>query len=480
MAWSPAGASEVGRGLYFLDGEGEVYSWEGGAGPLHHHLLPWGPIDDLVPLPNGRQLLALTQAPASSRRRSREGLAVILEDAGTQLHPVREVRFEGRCLRAAVTEDGHRAYLLAHPSPASDAGDSIAGRAWVHEIDLDNAVILSSTILTEPALSVAVGRGGRRIFVGLRDRILTYQTSPLTPSWYFRSPGPNLGLYRPGEGDTLYAVRGREVALFDPAVIEGRSVEARQKLTDDATSVLALADQAAAMLFAAGGPLAAAYGGTPRISFLDPRTGVTATASLTRFEGTAGMIRPLAFAADASTLQVAIFPDAIVGSLPLPAALRTVPVPFAPTTMTPASPAATSPAEATSPTPAPARDLSPEKAMTPTPAPAPSPTSTLPPDGPIAPIRVIAPQVLQGLVTGDRETLDAIAIYGPDSLIMERARVRPGPDGTWQIPLPPPGTYRVLLIGSGSRSLRITPAYRTVVVTPGVGIGGIDFKMQIR
>src|SRR5882724_11162503 len=135
MAWSPAGASEAGRGLYVLDGEGEVYSWEGGAGPLHHHPLPWGPIDDLVPLPDGRQFLVLTQAPTSSRRRAQEGLAVILEDAGTQLRPVRQVGFEGRGLRAVVTEDGHRAYLLARPSPANDAGDSIAGRAWVHEID---------------------------------------------------------------------------------------------------------------------------------------------------------------------------------------------------------------------------------------------------------------------------------------------------------------------------------------------------------
>ena len=86
--------------------------------------------------------------------------------------------------------------------------------------------------------------------------------------------------------------------------------------------------------------------------------------------------------------------------------------------------------------------------------------------------------MFRGRVTGERQRVTAILIYGPNSIIREQARVAPGADRAWWGPLPPAGSYRVVPIGEGSRPLRTRPNFRTVVVKPGEAREGIDFVVE--
>ena len=70
--------------------------------------------------------------------------------------------------------------------------------------------------------------------------------------------------------------------------------------------------------------------------------------------------------------------------------------------------------------------------------------------------------MLRGRLAGNRERVAAIVMYGPDDIVREQARVAPDPDGAWEMPLPPPGTYRIVPVAatfaSLSTSFSATPA----------------------
>ena len=74
------------------------------------------------------------------------------------------------------------------------------------------------------------------------------------------------------------------------------------------------------------------------------------------------------------------------------------------------------------------------------------------------------------------ELVVAVVVYGPDSIIRESARVVPESDGSWSVPLPPPGVYRVVPVGQGARALRSEPHFQTVQVTDEAR-GGLDFRI---
>ena len=69
-----------------------------------------------------------------------------------------------------------------------------------------------------------------------------------------------------------------------------------------------------------------------------------------------------------------------------------------------------------------------------------------------------------------------VVFYGPNSILKEKARVVPQADGSFSLPLPPPGKYRILLTGTGGAQLSYSPAYYQIEVGD-IGVTGIDFKV---
>jgi len=127
------------------------------------------------------------------------------------------------------------------------------------------------------------------------------------------------------------------------------------------------------------------------------------------------------------------------------------------------------------PTPVPVAEPTPSPAPSPEPAPSPTPVSS-PMTTPIPAPTAETIAVLAGRLTGRVEAVRAIVIYGPGSIIREQARVLPASDGAWKTPLPPPGTYRVVPVGEGSRPLRCEPHFHTVEVK-GEARTDLDFKI---
>jgi hypothetical protein len=81
-------------------------------------------------------------------------------------------------------------------------------------------------------------------------------------------------------------------------------------------------------------------------------------------------------------------------------------------------------------------------------------------------------------VTGNLEGVKTIVLYGPDNILKEATRVAVQPDGTWTLPLPAPGHYRVVAISDGSTPIPVVPSFRTVNVRAGIAESGIDFEVR--
>ncbi len=434
-----------------LGPDGVLYWWRAGQAALEAiNLADPLRVNDLAPIGGGDRLLALGNAPdtAGKGRRGKEGLAVLLaveEDRPPVV--ISEVPFEGEGFRTAVAPDGRRAYVLAvFPGP----GGSIAGgRSWIHAIDLEGGMATATAALDRPPNAIAIDREGRRVYVSLLGRILTFTTSPLAGSWHYRSPGVNRGLFfRPG-GDLLCAVRGREVALFDRRLIEARSGDERRGRDDDATAVIALPIDAFEIVFSEDGRLAAAFGRGGRIAFVDLEARRVLDAPdppATLAQAT--VVRPIRFPSGPTDLLLAAFPSRTLVSVPHPQPAAPAPTPAAATVAMPA--------------PAPAAPPAPAEAVVAEEAPA------APIPGPV--------DVLAGRIMGERGLVETVVLYGPDSIVRERARVTPSGDGAWEIPLPPAGTYRIVPMGAGARPVRSSPNFHTVKVA-GEGRRDLDFKI---
>ncbi|HEU4402640.1 MAG TPA: hypothetical protein VFT43_11095, partial [Candidatus Polarisedimenticolia bacterium] len=433
------------------------------------------------------------------------GEAVLLDAATTSPTPIRSVPFEGRGFKGVATADGRRAYLLSYHSGKGKARET-AG-AWIHEIDLVAGKEGASAALARLPNGLAVDPAGRRLFVSFQDEILTYTTRPLASSWRYRSPGVNRGLYVTPGGDLLYAVRERQVALFQlrPQAAPGADA-ARRSRDDDASAVVPLPIDAAALDFSPDGGLALAFGRGGRVAFVDlvaHRT-VEAPAPPAALEA-AELIRPILFPA-AADLLVALFPSRAIVELPRPTPGAGSPPEPAPASSTPPAPAP-EPLPAAGPTPAepqPGRGMplpppAPNEEPSPVPlrratsvpvtpragavavpeAPAPPPPRIPEPRATQAPVKI--GKVLRGKLTGEVSLVTAVVVYGPDSLIREQARAVPSADGSWEIPLPPPGRYRIVPVGESGRSLRSEPNFHTLSVgSAEEGRDGLDFSIRGR
>jgi hypothetical protein len=461
VAASPADPADSGP---VLGPDGVLYWWQAGQTALEAIPLTEPPhVNDLAPVGRGDRLLVLGGAPPPAGRairRGKEGIAVVLA-VGPRRPPVVSgtILFEGEGFRAAVAPDGRHAYVLAVlPGPG---GSLAGGRSWVHAIDLEAGAAIATVALDHPPNAITIDREGRRVYVSLLGRILSFTTGPLAGSWHYRSPGTNRGLvFRPGS-DLLVAVRGHEVALFDRRLIEARSIDERRRLDDDATGVIPLPIDAFDLVFSEDGRLAAALGRGGRVAFLDldARRVLDAPEPPAPLDH-AELFLPIRFPSGPGDLLLAAFPSRTVVSVPHP--LPAAP-PFAPAAVPSAAPV-------TSPAPSPTLVPTPTPPLVPAPAPAPRPEE--PPPAPIqGPI-----DVLGGRITGERGLVEAVVIYGPGSIVTERARVTPGADGVWTFALPPAGTYRVVPIGSGGRPLRSSPNFQTVTVA-GEGRRDLDFTI---
>jgi hypothetical protein len=86
---------------------------------------------------------------------------------------------------------------------------------------------------------------------------------------------------------------------------------------------------------------------------------------------------------------------------------------------------------------------------------------------------------LRGRITGDLGLVEAVVFYGPEAILKEHARIRPAGDGSFEIPEPPPGRYRVVVEGFGGAQVRCSPAMRLAMVGEGP-VQALDFEVSGR
>jgi hypothetical protein len=459
---------------YVIGPDGGVHFVRTGNGASLETVAVGFPVNDLAILDGGLRLVLLpAQPPAGPKRGARAGIVEVAGISGAALHPGarRDIPIGGVGMRVVVDRDERTAYILTSSSPGVEAPPPTIE---IKALELESGREIASTRLDRLPPALALHPDDRRLFFAAPDRIETYTVKPLAASWRYRSPGLNRALtFRPGT-TTLFVARSREVAVFDPAVIAARDRESSRERTDDATAVIPLPFEPSGLLFSDDGRLAAAWGTGPQLALLDAtRFELLREVAVPKSVEEADSLRPVVFEPEA--LRVACFPS---GALML--VRFTAPPPPAPAPRAVA--AAVSQLEAT-----PARTLPPVVAPTPAPA-SPLPPSTVPSLEPARPEPIlIAPGGgsdaaadapggrLLGHLTGRIDLVEAVVLYGPNSIVRERARVAPS-EGGWSAPLPAPGVYRIVPLGEGSRPLRAKPNFLTVTVGD-EGQGRLDFEI---
>jgi hypothetical protein len=465
-AVSVAASPEVeadGEGLAFVLGpDGSVHSWRAGdasLGPLPAALarLNSRPINDLEVSGDGATMVALPSSPPGARvgRVRHEGSAVVVSMPPAPGRPSvrREIAFDGDGRLVAVSTDGRRAYVLATRAvPDASPGQT---RIWLHALDLDAGRVESSAQIDRPPAAMTLDPAATRLYLAYDGRIVSYTTHPFARSWHYRSPGANLGVYSRPRSAVLFAAREKQVALFDPAVIGAMKPEERQKREDDATTLISLPFTADSLLFSRDRRLAAAHGPANSVVFFDPESGrvfgMTDGAALDPRQEA----RPFEIDPGQGDLVVAVFPDAQVRVVHPPAAAL--------------EPEVRIPQTAPVPTPSASPIPEPSPAATPPTPEAPAPDVTPPP-------ALSGLTVLAGRVRGRFEAVRSIVVYGPGSIVREQARATPDADGSWRVPLPPPGLYRIVPLGEGSQPLRSDPNFHTVEVRD-LGRNDLDFSV---
>ena len=462
-AAAPAEQAAAAISTFILGPDGVAYCWRAGESvlrPVPSTLARLGarPVNHLEVSGNGeRMVVLLAPAPGDpARHRRHEGLAMVvsLRPAPAEPAVLSEIPFEGDGHRVAVSRDGRRAYVLAiRPGPE---GSREPPRSWLHALDLEEGRIESSAQLDRPPGAIALDPSATRLYLAYDGRIVSYTTHPLARSWHYRSPGANRALYFRPQSAILHAVRIEQVALFDPGVIAALKPEQRQELKDDATALVSLPFTADSLLFSQDGLLAAALGPGNRLVFIDAEAFRVFTTAEDAALDPHQEVRPLYFGAGKGDLTFATFPDRQVRSIRPPAQAH-------------------DPGSGVG-----AAEPSPPAPPTPFPSPVPEAAPT-PPPGQAAPAATPHPPlpgfpVLAGRLTGGIDAVGSIVVYGPGSIVREQARASPGADGSWRIPLPPPGTYRIVPLGESSRPLRSDPNFLTVEVKD-QGRTDLDFSI---
>ncbi len=459
-----------------LGPDGVVYTWREGdplLSPLPSTLaqISGRPVNDLATSADGGRLVVLlaSSSESAARHPRHEGSAVVVSNPAppATLRVLSEIAFDGDGRRVAVSPDGRRAYVLAVRYTAGAAREPI--QTWLDALDLDEGRVVSSARLDSPPGALALDPAGERLYLAYTGRIVSYSTRPLARSWHYLSPGENRALsFRP-QSAILTSVRQREVALFDPRVSAALKPEERRKRQDDATSIVPLPFVADALLFSRDGLLAVAYGSGSGLAFIDPEAGAIITSAAQDVTLDAQRLaRPFHFGAGPGDLAIGSFPDRRVRLVHPPA----IPRGESPIAEQSFPSADNNPKAVSTPSITPVPPPGPPPIPNPTPAPTATPAPT---PGPAGPPDDTSP-VLAGRLTNRVELVRTIVLYGPGSLVREEGRVAPDAGGNWRFPLPPPGVYRIVPLGEGSRPLRSEPNFHTVEVKD-QGRSDLDFKI---
>jgi hypothetical protein len=279
-----------------------------------------------------------------------------------------------------------------------------------------------------------------RIYASQKDRIQTFTRQPLVASWHLRSPGLNgpLALV-PGTG-ILCVVRGSELAVFDPAVIDKRDATERRRRADDASAVIHLPFQPDSLALSDDGHLALVSAPGTMV-FVEPASQamIWPGASVAGLKESAA-IRVLAFPGIGRDVIVALLPQGSVSALgtPPPQPKRALapepPIGAAPDATVPGAPAA-APASApvSAPAPAPTAPPSAPPSAPPAAAAAAAPSGAATPPTAAAPSGAAAPSTAAAPSAAASQPVAA-----PPTAPAAGAPSSAGPQAGAPPPIPPP------------------------------------------
>ncbi len=456
-------------------------------------------ITDIALSPDGRTVYVLIASPEG---RTSSVLALRAPDREEAGHW--EVRGSGRFLVA--TSDGTHLCVVGLKPGAARRGGRSGGRDesndddWILSVvDPRSGKVAGPLVVGLRPLSVAL-QGGvtseQRLFLGGKDRIISFTLDPPKSSWFYTSPGDNMAVSGTGSSSIMYVLRGTALVLIDPS----RRVreEGRVQLSDDdATTVIPLASPARGLALSSDGSVAVVlHEDAASLTVVDARSGKAIetrplpgqrdliAGRIVTGRGAVGQV----VLASSSAASVEVVSLSV--SWPVAAPAPATPAPAAPALVGP-EPEAAPPLRHELPqpsleTPAARQPASQETAAAATPEPAPRMEPEAQPSPP-TPRQPAAPRpseagALTGRISGEVSAAKDVLLYGPDNILKLRARAPIGADGSYSFPLPPPGTYRIVVTAGPGAYVFTRPAYRTIVVAPGVnGIGGmegIDFEVR--
>ncbi len=411
-------------------------------------------------------------------------LRIAMRDGGAQLA---EWPLPGPGRLLAVDGGGHIACVLGfRPAMAKKArAGEPRPEDWVlWKLDLATGQVTGGSPMGLEPLAVALhdGGGGMRLFVAAKDRVATWTLQPLASSWFYVSPGINRDVAvsgAPAAAEAVVAIlREGQLAIIDPQ--RRPREDGRVKMSnDDVTSTIAIPDRGVSVGVNGEGTLAAVlHEDRTHMTWADLR------------DGTIVETEPLPAALDQVSRVTRVAQERITPDPEPPPgepdagaiAAAPQPAPAAPE----AGPPAVEPADGpppVKPEPEPAPET--ERGLKTEPAAqggqeeaAPEPASP-PAAPPVAAVQASATATLSGKVTGSVPGGVEVLLFGPSNIIKLHARVPVGEDGAFEAPLPPPGSYRVVVRPKDSVQLFTRPEMRTIVVKRDEGgLAGIDFEVR--
>ncbi|HEV8374690.1 MAG TPA: hypothetical protein VGR38_00480 [Candidatus Polarisedimenticolia bacterium] len=454
--------------------------------------LPYERVNQIATFPDGDRILA-----ATSSEKGRKSQLLVL--SAKSMAPLGRVEIPGNGERLVVSTDGYTAFVISHRPERGDDANPETGDWELLSVDLGSSKVAGSYPLAGAAYDLALTNDGGRLLLGLEDKIQTFTTSPLTASWFFRSPGKNRRLMvRPRQGQ-VYALRGTEIAIFPPEPLPLKEGGKGAEANDDALGVLKPETHMDRFGFSPDGRVAVAAGRAmdvlividavrARIAGTWPEDSQPVTALLRDADaaeapkGPRGRLAraPIGFA---PPLGAAAPPKA--GDPEEPAGMADAsrsgkPGPSSPKTggtrSAPVDPQGSSaPAQASPPGMAPTPAASPpidEKPLVVSRPP--SPLQDLPPE--VASLEEVRGEALSGKIFGDPSQIASVILFGPNSLTAVHQQVLPSPDGSFTFKLPPRGKYRILLVGKLGITLVTRPPYQTLDIGD-YGFNHVDFRV---
>src|SRR5262245_46020545 len=224
----------------FLEVGGGLYTWDGLSATLGRAdgLAPGGGARGIVEAgPHTLVVLGMAGPESSKARHRREGEARLYDRSSSPPRLLHAVQFEGEPLEGLASTDLGMALILSYRPPE---GPGLASRSFLHAVDLASGRLEASSEPNAPISGIAFDAGGNRVYASQKDRIQTFGIRPLVASWHLRSPGLNGPLVIVPKSGIVCAIRGSEMAIFDPALMNGRDAADRRTRSDDATAVVPL------------------------------------------------------------------------------------------------------------------------------------------------------------------------------------------------------------------------------------------------